>query len=198
MKKIVGFLLFLSLIVSSCAGTKYKNAQKSYPDKTATAKNNTTKTTKNKPVKKQTETTVEIEIENSSNDNTHELTEDIVTTATDNIGTRYRYGGIDKSGFDCSGLVYTSFKKFDIALPRSSYQMADFGQKLNDSEIRRGDLVFFITNGGKRINHVGIVTDVSSDGIEFVHSSTKRGVIISSTKEPYYQKNYVKAVRVLN
>ncbi|MFA7445546.1 MAG: C40 family peptidase [Flavobacteriaceae bacterium] len=126
------------------------------------------------------------------------LNKNVISTAMDNLGAKYKYGGTDKSGFDCSGLVYATFKKFDIALPRSSYEMAEFGQKIKDSDIQQGDLVFFITNGGKRINHVGLVIEVMKDEILFVHSSTKKGVIVSSTKEPYYQKNYVKATRVLN
>src|SRR5690606_39069316 len=130
--------------------------------------------------------------------NVKHLHKSIISTAMEHIGAKYKYGGTGQNGFDCSGFVHTMFKMFDILLPRSSHEMAEHGAKIKDSDIQEGDLVFFITNGGKRINHVGIVTEVNKDEIKFVHSSTQRGVIVSSTKEPYYKKNYVKAARVLN
>lgn len=139
--------------------------------------------------------TPEIEEKTISMANLHQ---ELISTALGHVGAKYKYGGTGQHGFDCSGFVHTIFKMFDIALPRSSHEMAEHGTKIKDSEIQEGDLVFFITNGGKRINHVGIVVEVLDDEIKFIHSSTQRGVIVSSTKEPYYKKNYVKAARVLN
>jgi hypothetical protein len=34
----------------------------------------------------------------------------LVYNAADNLGSSYRGGGMSKAGFDCSGLVYTTFK----------------------------------------------------------------------------------------
>jgi hypothetical protein len=42
-----------------------------------------------------------------------------------------------------------------------------------------------------------MVVEILEDEIKFVHSSTSSGVIISSTKEPYYQKSFAKVNRVL-
>ena len=75
--------------------------------------------------------------------------------------------------------------------------MAKIGRKLDEDDIRKGDLIFFKTNGRSVINHVGMVTEVSSDEIKFIHSSTQRGVIISSTKEAYYGKNFAQANRII-
>jgi cell wall-associated NlpC family hydrolase len=44
--------------------------------------------------------------------------------------------------FDCSGLMYSTFQKFDITLPRSSNDMAKIGRRLDNDEIRKGDLIF--------------------------------------------------------
>jgi hypothetical protein len=66
-----------------------------------------------------------------------------------------------------------------------------------EDDIRKGDLIFFRTNGKSVINHVGMVTEVTDDEIKFIHSSTQKGVIISSTKEPYYGKNFAQANRIL-
>ncbi len=112
---------------------------------------------------------------------------------------RYKTAGTTKSGYDCSGLVYSTFGLYDIKLPRASYEQAKIGIELgqNLKKARKGDLIFFRTNKRASINHVGIITTVEDDDIKFIHSSTSKGVIISSMKEPYYQKAFVQLNRVL-
>jgi cell wall-associated NlpC family hydrolase len=121
----------------------------------------------------------------------------LVYNAADNLGSPYRGGGMSKAGFDCSGLVYTTFKNFEITLPRSSNNMANYGFKVDRVEAKAGDLIFFRTNGKRVINHVGLVTEVLEDEIKFIHSSTSLGVIISSTKENYYSKTFAQVNRVV-
>ena len=116
-----------------------------------------------------------------------DLINQIIQLASDKIGTRYRSGGTTTSGFDCSGLMYSTFGAFDIKLPRSSIEQSSIGEKIDDENAQKGDLIFFKTNGRHHINHVGMVIEVAEDEIKFIHSSTHSGVIISSTKEPYYQ-----------
>lgn len=166
--------------------------------------------TENKPVVKTTRSTKKTakkaetkSIINTKNDDdifigedTNYLVEQLINNASDNIGTRYRSGGTTKDGFDCSGLMYSTFKKFDITLPRSSFDMAKAGKVLERSEYQVGDLIFFKTFG-KRISHVGMITEVLDDEIKFIHSSTSLGVIISSTKEAYYQRTFAQVNRVL-
>ncbi len=43
--------------------------------------------------------------------------ENVVEHAKEFNGVRYKYGGTTKKGMDCSGLVFTSFKKENISLP---------------------------------------------------------------------------------
>ncbi len=125
------------------------------------------------------------------------LANNIVEKATDNIGVRYKAGGTTKSGFDCSGLVYTTFESENIKLPRSSYDQAKVGKVIPLNDAKKGDLIFFKTNKSRQINHVGLITEVNSDEIKFVHSSTSKGVIISSTKEPYYKNSFEQVNRVI-
>jgi len=124
------------------------------------------------------------------------LVEQLINAASANLGAHYRSGGSSPDGFDCSGLMYFTFTKFDIILPRSSYEMSSLGTVLNPNEIRKGDLIFFKTNGRKIINHVGLIVEVLEDEIKFIHSATSKGVIISSTKEPYYKKTFAQVNRV--
>lgn len=121
----------------------------------------------------------------------------LIDNATDNIGVKYKAGGTTKSGFDCSGLVFTSFEAENIKLPRSSYEQSKIGKIINIDDAQKGDLIFFKTNKSKQINHVGLITEVKSDEIKFVHSSTSKGVIISSTKEPYYKNSFAQINRII-
>lgn len=122
----------------------------------------------------------------------------IVNTAVAFKGTSYKYGGTDKKGMDCSGLVYVSFLEEGISLPRTSRAMSLEGKRLFLNEVAPGDLLFFETNKNRKvINHVGLVTKVDGEDILFIHSSTSKGVIISSLSESYWKSNFVMARRVI-
>ncbi len=131
-----------------------------------------------------------------SNSDTTYLVEQLINAASENLGANYKSGGTTPEGYDCSGLMFATFSKFDIILPRSSNEMSRLGTVLNPDEIKKGDLIFFRTNGKSVINHVGMVTEVLPDEIKFIHSATSSGVIISSTKEPYYSKTFAQANRI--
>jgi cell wall-associated NlpC family hydrolase len=122
----------------------------------------------------------------------------LIQKASEHLGTHYRAGGTTSAGFDCSGLMYNTFRNIDMTLPRSSYEMATYGVRIDKAHAQKGDLIFFATFGHRRISHVGMITEVAKDGeIKFIHSSTSTGVVISSTKEPYYTKTFVQINRVI-
>lgn len=121
----------------------------------------------------------------------------LISKAAENIGTRYRSGGTTTEGFDCSGLMCYTFSSCDIKLPRSSIEMASYGSRVDAQSAQKGDLIFFKTRGSGRINHVGMVIEVIDGEIKFIHSASHGGVMISSTKESYYEKNLAQINRVL-
>ncbi len=129
-------------------------------------------------------------------DDSSYLVEQLINAASANLGARYRSGGSSPEGFDCSGLMFFTFSKFDIILPRSSNEMSNLGTLINLNEVRKGDLIFFKTNGRKIINHVGMVVEILEDEIKFIHSATSKGVIISSTKETYYKRTFTQVNRI--
>jgi probable lipoprotein NlpC len=101
---------------------------------------------------------------------------------------RYRIGGLSKGGVDCSGFVFLTFRdRFGIALPRSTDEQVTLGRKIEEHELRSGDLVFFRT--GRNVRHVGIFLEDR----KFLHASTLKGVMISSLDDEYWAKEYWRA-----
>jgi len=107
-------------------------------------------------------------------------------------GVPYKYGGLSKRGVDCSGFVKDTFQtKFQIKLPRNTYQQSRAGKPVLRSDLEAGDLVFFRL--GYNLRHVGIYLE----NHRFAHASTSQGVTLSSLKNDYWSKRYWKARRVL-
>jgi probable lipoprotein NlpC len=133
---------------------------------------------------------------NSSNVNYDSKTiSTIVKTARTYIGTPYKYGGVDEDGLDCSGLVGLAFQSARLTLPRVSTDIANVGNEVKVRDIRVGDLVFFITDKGTRINHVGIVTERKNpENILFIHSANS-GVREDNLFSKYYKSTFTKAMR---
>jgi cell wall-associated NlpC family hydrolase len=124
------------------------------------------------------------------------IKQQIINVAAESLGSPYRGGGTTPSGFDCSGFVKYTMDQFDIALPRNSAEMAKTGKRILKKDAKPGDLIFFNTNGSN-ISHVGIVTENSDGVIKFIHSSTTRGVVYSSTSDGYYARTFVCVNRIL-
>jgi len=126
------------------------------------------------------------------------LAHTVVAHAMDYYGVRYKYGGMTKKGMDCSGLVYMAFHKENIEIPRISRDMAKKGVAISLNDVKKGDLLFFQTDKNKNtINHVGLVINTSPRRIEFIHSTTGKGVITSTLKEPYWHRSFIEARRIL-
>ena len=121
----------------------------------------------------------------------------VIDEAMKYIGTPYHWGGKSPKGFDCAGFTRYIYGKFDVVLPPSAAPQYRIGDKVDAADICKGDLVFYGgSGGGKAIGHVGIVTSVDSNGFSFIHAASN-GIIISSSREPYYVKRYKGACRVV-
>ncbi|MBD5182473.1 MAG: C40 family peptidase [Bacteroidales bacterium] len=123
-----------------------------------------------------------------------EVADAIVKEARRWIGTPYRYGGTTRKGTDCSGLVWTIYQDVaGIKLPRNSVKQFEYCIPLTREQLSPGDLVFFNTAGnGTRVGHVGIYIGNNS----FIHSSSSKGVRVSTFDEPYYAKTYNRGGRI--
>ncbi len=108
-------------------------------------------------------------------------------------GTRYRLGGNSKAGIDCSGFMQVTFRDlFGIDLPRTTSEQAKEGTRIDRDKIKTGDLVFFKTGRGPNGKHVGVYV---KNG-QFLHASTKGGVIYSDMNSPYWSKTFWQARRL--
>ncbi|MDS1030844.1 NlpC/P60 family protein [Bacillota bacterium LX-D] len=110
-------------------------------------------------------------------------------------GARYRYGGENPDGFDCSGFVRYVYKTYGIELVHSSArQYATCGTEVAKSDLQPGDLVFFSING-KNVGHVGIY--LGED--KFIHAANSRdGVMVSMLDNKYWAERYWGAKRVID
>ncbi len=107
-------------------------------------------------------------------------------------GTRHRLGGTGRKGIDCSGFVKTVYKeRFNIELPRTTKRLLKTGKRVKRKSLQAGDLVFF--RPPTYPYHVGIFLG----GKDFMHASTKKGVVISQIVPPYWDKHYFTARRIL-
>ena len=122
----------------------------------------------------------------------------ILSEANTYIGTPYRFGGMTRSGIDCSAFVLSVYGSVTgINLPRISSAQAQEGERVEREQLEKGDLLFFQTRGS-RISHVGIVQDITPEGeIKFIHASTSKGVTISSLNEKYWGLRFRFAKRIL-
>lgn len=108
------------------------------------------------------------------------------------FGTRYRYGGTDRTGIDCSAFVGRLMKDvYGFELPRTAREQYKAVLRVPDFDLTEGDLVFFNTTGG--VSHVGLYLGSN----KFVHASTSGGVTISDLSDKYYAARYLGAGRLL-
>jgi murein DD-endopeptidase len=116
----------------------------------------------------------------------------VVGIAQGLIGTPYRFGGESpKKGFDCSGLVYYSFERLGVKVPRTAAEQRSAAERIKRDNLVPGDLVFF-RNGRGRIDHVGIY---AGEG-RFIHAPNAGKVVsYAYLDDPYYRKHFVSAGR---
>lgn len=109
------------------------------------------------------------------------------------LGAPYRLGGSSVRGLDCSAFVKKIYAFFNISLPRTAREQSRVGKRVARNDLEAGDLVFFNTRRSS-LGHVGIY--IGND--EFVHAASgrSRAVKVDTLSKPYYDKHFVKAVRL--
>lgn len=115
----------------------------------------------------------------------------LVRVAMGFLGAPYRLGGSSVTGIDCSALVKKIYQLFNITLPRTAFEQSHVGLRVARGELVEGDLLFFNTR--RKLGHVGIYIGNN----EFVHASSRnRGVRIDNLNTTYFDRRFVRAVRL--
>lgn len=108
-------------------------------------------------------------------------THKVVRTAYNQIGKKYRAGAASpREGFDCSGLVWWSYKQHGIKVPRITVDQAKAGRKVAKKAARPGDIVVFRTSHSPRGLHTGIYCG----GEKFIHSPSSGKRVCVETMAP--------------
>ena len=124
---------------------------------------------------------------------THKASE-LVVNAMGFLGVPYKWGGTDAdSGFDCSGFVASVYQQsIGLLLPRKAEQQAATTQKIDQTDLQPGDLVFFNTMR-RAFSHVGIYI---GNG-KFIHAPRAGAEVrVESMGGSYWQRRFDGARRV--
>jgi len=106
-----------------------------------------------------------------------------VAIAHEMIGAPYRFGGADPSGFDCSGLVFYAYRNAGIAISRTTSDQYRQSKRVQLSDLRPGDLVFFAISRNKP-SHVGIYVGQG----KFIHAPSSNKRVSYAFLDDYYWK----------
>ena len=119
----------------------------------------------------------------------------VINAARKQLKVPYRWGGTNRSGFDCSGLVQYAYKQARIKIPRTAFQQYLSSKKISRKELQPGDLIFFHTRrrSRTRVNHVGMYLGNN----KFIHAP-RRGRVVSIDKlNGYWRKRIVSQGRAI-
>ncbi|HEX6733183.1 MAG TPA: C40 family peptidase [Azonexus sp.] len=122
--------------------------------------------------------------------------QDVILQGLKLVGVRYRFGGNDEdSGLDCSGFVRLVFKdSIGTLLPRTAREMSEVGQRIDSSQLKPGDLVFFNTMR-RAFSHVGIYLGDN----HFMHAPRAGAEVrVESMESSYWVKRYNGARRIVD
>ena len=116
---------------------------------------------------------------------------ELVNEARAWLGTPYRFGGQDRNGTDCSGLVLELYRTVcAMKLPRNTSEQKSYCTEVARNKAKVGDLMFF--GSGGKTSHVGLYI---GNG-EMIHASSSRGVMVSNVDSGYWGDRFQSAGRV--
>jgi cell wall-associated NlpC family hydrolase len=109
-------------------------------------------------------------------------------------GTSYCLGGSTRNCIDCSAFTHVIMQNvYNVNVPRTAEEQFKASQHINLEDLNEGDLVFFNTNGGNDMSHVGVYLLNN----KFVHAATSGGVMVSDLNDTYWKPRYRGAGRYI-
>lgn len=129
-------------------------------------------------------------------DKNSDLASRVVALAKQYEGAHYKFGGQGPKSFDCSGFTQFIYSKAGVSIPRRSKDQARTGKKISARHAKKGDLI--VLTKGRKVQHVGIVSDSKNGDLYVTHASTSKGVITENmSSSPYWESRIRFARRVL-
>ena len=117
----------------------------------------------------------------------------ILTEARKYLGCPYVAGGASPSGFDCSGFVYYVLKQVGLSPYRTPASQFTQGIAVEKADLQAGDIVFFSSNSGRSLTHVGVY---AGNG-QFIHAPNSRSTVsYSDLTSGYWANTYYGARRI--
>ena len=115
---------------------------------------------------------------------TEVVVENLLSSAFEQVGRPYLWGGTSTKAMDCSGFTKTAYYLNGFVIPRDASQQVHAGTdvSLDDSfgQLQRGDLLFFGNfrdDGSERVTHVGFYL---GEG-RFLHAGADNGYITENS-----------------
>lgn len=143
------------------------------------------KTTVSKPKAKKT--TTKKKTTNTVSKPKTSLASAIINSAQSVVGTKYKWGGTTRSGFDCSGFIHWAYNDAGKNITRTSTTgYFNRSYTINKSQLKEGDLVFFAGTYPAGISHMGIYAGNN----KFIHASSSKGVTVTSLNNSYWSKHF--------
>ncbi len=190
----ISFILILQLINTSCSRKSYPDSYTKVPGhrEETTSRINNTSATDNTPIRTSNKALQNfLAAGHGKKLATGRITpDDLIGAAREYMGVRHCMGGTSHSCIDCSGLVMKAFENNGIGFPHNSQAQARYGKIILDKyKLKKGDLVYFINtyNTSKYITHTGICIGNN----QFIHTSSSKGVIISSLDNSYWKTKFI-------
>lgn len=120
------------------------------------------------------------------------LYESLMTAYNEWKGTKYKWGGDEKSGIDCSALTRRVYRAVfnGYELPRVSVDQVKKGRIISKESLKPGDILFFRPRNS--VNHTAVYLGNSL----FINASSSQGVVLSSLENSYWKKYFKYGVRV--
>lgn len=120
------------------------------------------------------------------------MAQSVVTTAMEQLGARYRWGGTTPAGFDCSGFTMYVYGQVGIQLPRNHWGQIAVGREVGTDELQPGDLVFFENTYTWGLSHSGVYVGDN----QFIHAESDwTGVVLSPLWGSGWGRHYAGASR---
>jgi hypothetical protein len=128
-----------------------------------------------------------------------EVRENVITTAAQLLGSPYKSGGTQDSGFDCSGFVRFVMSQNNIKISRSSNSQVADGNHIAVETVKPGDILIFKGANKKahKPGHSGIVHHVQNGIVYFIHSASSKGITIDNLDMQYYKERFIEARDVI-